>query len=525
MTMKPRYIIGIGFLISILVFGCSKEFLNYDQLGATTESTFYKTDEQSLEALMAICDNLQARIHNRQHFALTGLSDDVYAGGGQRGDNGGMIEEINEFRYGPSNGIVSVLFSWNYHGIYLSNILIDNVEANTENKKLYIAMAKFYRAYHYFNLVTLWGDVPLALHELTPSEYAQPRAPKAEIWAQIESDLNDAIADLPVRSQLPEILTDLVSKGTAQSLLGKALLFQEKFDEASQIFDAVISSGEYGLIDDYSQLFRPSSEQGSESVFEVNFSTSKSYSDFSFSARESSWYTAYSMSPRQEFFTPGTGVTADILGGWGFLNPRKGLYQAYTEAGDFVRRDDNIISEADLIAEGGSMRNVNGDLPYGNDGYLRLKLVMHNSDGGQPVPQLNSGTNARVIRYADVLLMAAEANNRKSSPNDAKALQYVNQVRARVDLPALTVTGTQLFEAIKLERRLELAFEGERFQDLVRWGDASKYLADQGKVVPLGTGSVLNLPEAGFKTGKNELFPIPLSELNVNENMTQNPGY
>jgi hypothetical protein len=190
-----------------------------------------------------------------------------------------------------------------------------------------------------------------------------------------------------------------------------------------------------------------------------------------------------------------------------------------------VRRNANLISEADLIAEGGSMRNVNGNLPYGNDGYLRLKYAIYTSDGGEPVSGYNNGTNFRVIRYADVLLMAAEAYNRKSSPNDTKALSYINEVRGRVSLSDLNITGTALFEAIKLERRLELAFEGQRFQDLVRWGDASTYLVNQGKVVPLGTGSVLSFPEAGFKTGKNELLPIPLAELNVNENMTQNPGY
>jgi hypothetical protein len=131
----------------------------------------------------------------------------------------------------------------------------------------------------------------------------------------------------------------------------------------------------------------------------------------------------------------------------------------------------------------------------------------------------------RMIRFADVLLMAAEANNRKSSPDDAKALSYVNRVRARVSLSPLASTGDQLFADIKTERQLELAFEGERYLDLIRWGDAANALKDQGKVIPLGNGSELDLSDAGFKTGKNELLPIPSYEINVNKNMTQNPGY
>lgn len=509
------------FKLVILIFllaGCSENFLEVPQRGVTSDCVFYKTDAQTLEALMAVYDQLQG-IQFTYFYLHMALSDECYAGGGQRGDNGGVAEEINEFRYGPSNTGIRNNFSWNYTGIYRTNIIIDNVIPDTENKKIYVAIAKAIRAFHYFNLVTLWGDVPLVLHELTPENYSQSRVSSVLIWEQIEKDLNEAIPDLPVKSRMPALIKNLVSKGTAQALLGKAFLFQKKYDEAASQFDLVINSNEYDLYPDYSKILRPESEYGVESVFEVAYTTTKNY--IGLPGSESSYFIWFT-SPRESYFEGGS---LGIIPQWGFYNPHKSIYDAFVEANDTIRRKSSVISEDELIALGGKLRNINGNLPYGCDGFVRLKYVMYDADGRPPQSSANNGTNARVIRYADVLLMAAEANNRKSLPDDAKALQYINKVRQRVKLSNLNVTGTNLFEAIKKERRLELAFESVRFQDLIRWGDAYDFLKDQGKVVPLGTGSFLYFPEAGFKNLKNELLPIPETEMNVNHKMVQNPGY
>jgi len=156
---------------------------------------------------------------------------------------------------------------------------------------------------------------------------------------------------------------------------------------------------------------------------------------------------------------------------------------------------------------------------------VRIKYVLYIADGGLPDSKANNGTNIRLLRFADVLLMAAEAHNRKALPDDEKALTYLNRVRERVSLDPVSLNGNELFDAIKNERRLELAFEFVRFQDLMRWGDAPDILKDQGKLIPLGNGDFLSFPEAGFKSGRNELLPIPEVEMNVNEYMYQNPGY
>ena len=508
----------ILFVFIVLMFSsCSESFLDTPQTGVTIESEFYKTDEQALQGLMAVYDQLQGEL--TYLYMQMALSDECYAGGGQRGDNGGVVEEINEFRFGPSNTGVRNYFSWNYSGIYRANKVIDNVSPDSENKRFYIAIAKTIRAFHYFNLVTSWGEVPLVLHELKAEEYSQPRKSRNLIWAQIEKDLTEAIIDLPVKSELPSLIRNLASRGTAESLLGKVFLFQKKYDAAAEIFLLVINSGEYDLYPDFSKILRPESENGIESVFEVSFTTSKNY--ITNPGPESSLFVKLS-SPRESYFEPGT---YGIIPGWGFYNPRESLYDAFNEAKDTVRRKASIISEAELIAAGGKLRNINGNLPYANDGYIKLKYIMYDKDGGLPQSNANNGTNTRIIRYADVLLMAAEANNRKPVPDDIRALKYINRVRSRVSLPALNSTGDALFAAIKNERRLELAFEAVRFMDLMRWGDAYEALKLQGKEVPLGTGSILYFSEAGYKQSKNELLPIPETEMNVNLEMVQNPGY
>jgi hypothetical protein len=509
-----RLMLMVAFLIPA---GCSEGFLDNPQEGTISEDSFYKTDDQALEALMAVFDLMQGGIQWSHFYLHMGLSDEAYAGGGQRGDNGGVIEEINEFRFGPDNRGIRDYFSFNYTGIYRCNKLIDNVSRSTENKTYCIAMAKALRAFFYYNLVTLWGDVPLVLHELKPGDYAQPRVNTSRIWNQIETDLSEAIRDLDVRSQMPELYRNLVSKGTAQALLARALLFENKFGEAADVLDALIASGEYDLIDDYTQIYRPSSEFGPESLFEISLVNNQSY--LSWPGSESTLFTVLT-SPRQNYFE-GLG----IIPGWGFYNPRRSLYDAYTAAGDTVRRNATMITEDELVAKGGRLRDISGNLPYACDGMIRIKYVMYEEDGGAPTPRANNGTNPRIIRYADVLLMAAEVLNRKSVPDDARACTYLNRVRDRVSLPPLELSGGALFEAIKNERRLELAFESVRYIDLLRWGDAPEVLKNQGQEIPVGNGSFLHFPEAGFKTGKNEVLPIPEIEMFVNENMVQNPGY
>jgi hypothetical protein len=375
------------------------------------------------------------------------------------------------------------------------------------------------------------------------------------LYAQIEKDLTEAIVDLPKKSQLTAAGSDPArfSKGTAMAFLGKAQLFEKKYAEAATTFQALIDSHEYDLYqlseinNDYTQLFRKSTEFGKESIFEISYS----------SDRKNDWGNAFGdlwndpsrtnpanlvwqlcgprgdqgfNGPQDSLIVAGKKVpnlSSRINGGWGFGYPTLSLWNAFKAAGDSVRLQGTILTASRVVAAGGAM-GKDGNFVYGCPGLVRLKYTTwadETSSAAGAVPDLCYGTNLRIMRYADVLLMAAEAYLQSSKAN--LALPLINQVRSRVNLPALT---SVTMDNIKLERRLELAFEGPRYQDLVRWGDAATVLKDQGKSVPTGkvVGGQLQFitkANAGFVAPKNNMFPIPFNELSSNPNVKQNAGY
>ncbi len=502
-----KNIIFIALFALVGLYGCTSDFLDTNQLGVTSVDDFYQTDEDAEQALMSCYNQLQSTdVLSLKSY----LSDDIYAGGGMRGDFAHWAE-INEYQFGTSNSLISGSFSALYSGIYLTNKVVDNVQPESEIKIRAIAEAKVLRAYFYIDLVTLWGPAPLVLHELNPSEYAQPNSTVPELWAQIEKDLTEAIPNLPLKSVQGAAEKGRISKGTAQALLGKAYLFQEKYEQAATELSVVINSDEYSLYSDLSTLMKKDAELGVESLFEIIYNTDLSTGEFTFAG----WY-----GPRLLYFSPGN---TGIAPAWGFMSPQKGLYDAFVAAGDINRRKAAIMDEAEAAEMGASLRDSEGNLQYASDGYIKLKYTTWISEANESNPWF-LGTNIRVLRYADVLLMAAEAYNRSSSPNDDRAREYVNLVRNRARLENITSEGTQLFDDIKAERRLELCFEHTRYQDLVRWRDALTVMAEQGHYIPLGDGTYFGNSNYGFKE-KHKLLPFPETEINVNPNIVQNPGW
>jgi len=530
-------------LVAILFTGCAKDFLDVDQKGVRTIATFYKTDADATSAI-ASCYNMlramNASVWTSFWMTKESLADDIYCGGENSGDRP-EYQELNTFTFGPTNSPITNIYRYSYMVIYRANLIIDNIKNPSPYQKLVIAEAKAMRAYVYFELGTLYGPVPLVLHELQPTEYAQGNSTMETLYAQIEKDLTEAIADLPLKSQLTAAGSDPArfSKGTALAFLGKTQLFEKKYAEAATTFQTLIDSHEYGLYqlseinNDYSQLFRKSTEFGKESIFEISYS----------SDRKNDWGNAFGdlwndpsrtnpanmvwqlCGPRgdQGF----NGGSLGVNGGWGFGYPTLNLWNAFKAAGDSVRLQATILTASRVVAAGGAM-GKDGNYMYGCPGLVRLKYTTwadETSSASGAVPDLCYGTNLRIMRYADVLLMAAEAY--LQSNKAGLALPLINQVRTRVNLPALS---SVTLDNIKLERRLELAFEGPRYQDLVRWGDAATVLKDQGKSVP--TGKIVNgqlqfatKSNAGFVAPKNNMFPIPFNELSSNPNVKQNPGY
>ena len=282
-------------------------------------------------------------------------------------------------------------------------------------------------------------------------------------------------------------------------------MYQEKWAEALAALEQVIQSNQYGLEPSIGKVFSQAGEFGRESIFEVNYTNARNYNwgNFPWDWQPESNIHIQLMGPRGDFYKK---APADsLIGGWGFLPPRASLYQAFIASGDVQRRRNTVMSVDELRAAGGDWTEPNA---YDFEGYFQRRygtFLTQTSTSGGDVGELNYGTNWRLIRYADVLLMAAEAAYR--SGNESKARDYLNDVRNRSGLGDLNVSGNALFGAIVNERRLELAFEGHRFIDLVRWG-----LANQ----ELGT--------LGFQTGKHEVLPIPSQDIRT-AGLEQNPRY
>jgi hypothetical protein len=312
-----------------------------------------------------------------------------------------------------------------------------------------------------------------------------------------------------------------VTKEYAQALLGKAYLFQGKYSEAASMLDNVINSKKYALYPgEYDAQFHALANNNCESLFELQKrnDAEQMWNQLDMLFLMQGWRTSvlmYSGQAAQELAT----------GTYGFFNPRKSLYDAFVawEGADGYRLNKSIMTYDQIKAYG--VEAQPGASVYGNEGYFYWKNQSLKSDvivdmsyfqGGQYIDQ-------KVMRYAEVLLMAAEAQ--LQSGNASKALEYVNEVRARAKETPLTEIS---MSDIKMEKRLELCNEAIRFQDLVRWGDAKSAMGEQGKDVPAFTTNGVQWNWHNTKYGfqdRNMLLPIPLKELELNPNMQQNPGW
>lgn len=484
--------------------GC-KKFLDQEVPGAYAEEDFYKTDQDATQAVTATYDMMQAHYNSNWgslYMIKTLLSDESNAGGSDAGDQPGY-QTLDNYNFDATNDKVRDAWRMCYFTIYRANKVINRTLPETDLRKRLIAEAKVIRAYNYFELVSLWGDVPLVLNDIPPAEYTSTgRKSKADVYAQIQKDLTEAIADLPLKNAYSGADRFRVSKGTAQSLLGKALLYQQKFAEAAAQFETVITSNQYSLAGSIGATFSKNLEFGSESVFEISYTNSRSYDWGNFpwgSAPESNIHIQL-MGPRGDYYTKAP--SDSLIGGWGFNLPKQKLWDAFVAAGDVQRRRQIIMSQAELIAAGGNWSNPTA---YDYEGFFQRKYGTFTTQTGSPIGELNYGTNWRHIRYADVLLMAAEAYNKAS--NDTKARQYLNLVRQRAGLADVASSGATLFNDIVKERQLELAFEGFRYTDLVRWGLAATELAT-----------------LGFQQSKHALLPIPDFDVRT-AGLPQNPNY
>jgi hypothetical protein len=495
-----------------------EDMLDNKQHGAYAPESFYKTDEQTEQALAAVYAYYSnSGNYYNIYFLKNLLSDDFWSGGGNRGDNS-QNEELNEYKFNAEHPYLSAAFQNFYGVIYRANLILEYVEGDSDVQKRAKAEAKVFRALAYIDLISMWGTPPLVDHILTPAEYQQPNGDPATLWALVESDLTEAInsGTLHEKANATDNSSYRITKQFAQALLGKALVFQGKFAEAIAPLDAVISSSKYELIpgNQYENILQYTHENNSESLFELNFVNDPQNAGMSLYTMMTGW--------RSEKINLPAG--SDIYNGtWGFCNPQKELYDAFVaeESANGLRLTHTMKSYDQLNTEGYTIKPT--DKLYGVEGALMWKTRKVNGEFVEGV-WAASHNNIRIMRLPEALLLAAEAHLKGGGP---QAANYVNRVRTRAGLNA---KGTVTEEDIRLEKRLELCGESVRFQDMLRWRIADKMSA-QGTQTPTlnpnGTityESLNSATAAGFKE-RHWLLPFPQAELTNNPNVKQNTGW
>lgn len=478
-------------IIALFSLNSCEKFLDLEPISegiavtnTSADSILYHAASEVEAALAGVYADFKNEYYQLDYFVNgDAQSDDAYAGG----DNPANFQ-IDDYRIDAINLNVSRDWAYLYSTVGKANAVINNTQAisdpalTAQRKAEIIGEASFIRAFMYFQLVQLWGDVPLQLKEVKTISADQldeiyplifpARAPKEEIYRQIIADLEVALAGVRVTAPHKGFIT----RGAVNTMLAKVYATQEPHDwnRVNQYCDAVIAGG-YTLLPDYDKLWNNSQENSSEAIFEINYNGG---------ITDGNW---------------GTKIFRGL--DWKKFNlPSNDLARAFDDEGDTKRKSSSIV-----------FLDVTGK--WSDPHWPQTKYPFINK-----YRTFTEGSNQNYIFYrlADVLLLKAEALNELGDL--AGAAELVNRIRTRVSLPNTTAaTQGDMRLAIEKERRLELAFEGHRWYDLKRTGRAIA-------VMNAVTGA--NNENLGYDLNEQRLlWPIPQAELDKNSKLTQNPGY
>lgn len=499
-----KYSMKYIFLAILLIcVSCSEEWLETDPEGQFLTSNYFKTEEQAFAALVACYDAVNMEYWKEEFTgkpSVFGTAADELHAGGFTVVTTSATYAMDRFTVSPSIGPQMALWTQGYSGVFRTNYFLQNIDGIEEiddaTKRRYIAEAKFLRARFYFDLVTYFRNIPLILEPLELSNvYEQEQVAPELVYAQVEKDLNEAISDLP--AVIPATENGRVTQGAAKAYLGKVILYQmdnSRMLEAAGLFNEVNKEDNiygYHLMPEYDSIFKVSNDFNHESIFEIPHSDLSQATGLDYLYSEGNLWST--------FLTPAVIVNMEYAGGFGGVPVEVAL--ANDLQGD--PRFKACIADFDsiVVASGFTSFYLPG---ADNTGYFPEKWLPRVVD--QTVPGhgifFNFPYNYIEMRLADTYLMEAEALIRGGG-NLTRAYDLLNAVRDRVGLLPVDATLDNILD----ERRLELATEGHRFFDLIRFGKAEEVLGPKG-----------------FVAGKHEILPIPLTET-YNTNLVQNPNY
>ena len=485
----------ICLLIGLVLSGCEKDFLDLSDPNRLTAENYWNTETDAFKALTAAYGDLQGgrwEQYEVYKVAENYKSDDLM----ERPDPPDWVAIYN-YTMNPDNSVINDLWRLSYGGIYKSNLCIENIpriSADESIKKQMIGEAKFLRAWYYFRLLNYYKNIPLVITtSKTSADYYQPQATTEAVWAQIESDLRDAKAVLP--ASYSSEYYGRATKGAAAAYLGKAYLYQKKWTQAAAEFSEVMGMG-YSLTTNFFDNFDGMHKNNKESVFEIQFSADRTNG-----ATESN-VTMYEIwSDGYEECYPSPWLVETLL-------------KDKTADGKYSQRVYNTILFNDPNSSAWFTNGSYADY-YGADSKTVYWKKFNYYSATWNTTKSRSPINNVAMRYADVLLMYAEAQNEAGKTTDA--INAINQVRTRAGVPVLpsSKTQTDIRDHIRnVERPIELAFESVRWPDLVRWGNVKETLTAHKREF-----------SENFIAGKNEYYPIPRTEMQTNPKLVQNTGY
>jgi hypothetical protein len=566
-----KILIALTVLSAALVFtGCEKR-LDIPRKGVVDLTSFYQTDEDAESALVAAYYTA-GRFFSNTMWTSAGwndcpflsmweyATDEIYVAGSDKTD-GQSGNEIQAFRMDYNNSLIAGTYECYYMIIKAANDVIDHFDgekADTPVKKRCVAEARIIRAQAQLLLALAWGTAPIVESNLTGSDKPANAESQDAVLQWIADECDKAIPDLTSKSSVNDKKGAVkVTKEFAYALKGKALISKHDYAGAKTALKKVIDSKLYALVpgDKMATLNHHSGRATSEAVFELNFDWFSGMNSYGRTQPNFRWLWSW----RSDHMNPPTGPNTEFVeGGWGWVNPSQKFVDkilAYDGADSYRRKawiksydevlyempyssDSQCPTKADKEAD--KNRGITDAGIYGNVGWFMWKRLYRSED--RVMDDGNVGNwNLTLMRYPEVLLLYAEACAQTGDDGSGlAALKLVNE-RAGAKTP---VTKCDM-ETVKTEKFLEMWLDGTRFQDLVRWGDAAKEMADNGKYYPTYYDALSKLGEAkhrgyidtsdadwcskiysvGFKAGKNELFPFPFNEMQLNPNLVQNPGY
>jgi hypothetical protein len=501
MKLKNIYITILTLAIVTIITGCSK-MLDKDLQGQRSDAEFYNTAEDAEQALTGIYNVLTFANADNRLWVFGDVASDDAAKGGIPGDQAD-IGLIDDFNISNDNGNLETVWVICYNGVSRANKLLDNIgdiDMDLERRDQIAGEAKFLRAYFYYWLTSIFGDIPVHTTTPTPEEMQKPLTPVDEIYEQvIEVDLKDAASLLPDEFTGTEV--GRATKFAALSLLTKVYLYQGKWNDAELSAEQVIGSNLFSLSPVYSNNFEFTTKDNSESIFGVQHLSGQNPW---LGNRLNQWF-----APQEE-------------NGYGFNVPTQSFVDEFEKTSEDIY-DPRLDYTVGREGQPWFNDTVMFDPAWSVTGYMQKKYLQSLDEVPRNL-KADGELNYQFLRYADVLLMYAEALNEQNKGGEA--VSYVNMVRKRAresylfdeDLPGYGTIPDGLLpdienngqsgvrDAIRHERRVELGFEFHRYFDVIRYGESYANNAFKDK--------------DNFSYQENKKFPIPQSELDTNNEIT-----